>query len=241
MKTSNIVVGLGVLSLMECIYAYPGMANTISEIERRAHKRELPRQILKLRQDPGETDENEEETDPNDDGSAPGELIGDIKDGGTTPIGKTIARILLEQESGQSLEAGYKAPGPPGSVKCKKDTCCIWAHVSAALTQRFTGPSGRCNKFARAAVRLGFHDAGTWSKKLSSQGKDFGGADGSIVLAKEEMQRPENNGLQDVVKSIRQWQGQFGVGMADLVQFAAQHAVVSKSFLFPSSARIVLI
>ncbi|KAF2791490.1 class II peroxidase, partial [Melanomma pulvis-pyrius CBS 109.77] len=154
-------------------------------------------------------------------------LIGDIKDGRSTPVGKTIARILLEQESGQSLEAGYKPPGPPGSDKCKADTCCIWAHLSTELTAAFRGPSGRCNKFARAAVRLGFHDAGAWSQVLANNGQDFGGADGSIALSRGEMSRPENNGLQDIVARARIWQKAFGVGMGDLIQFAAQHAVVS--------------
>lgn len=165
--------------------------------------------------------------DLNDDNSAPPILIGDIKNGGTTPIGKLIASILLETTSGQSLEAGYKAPGPVGSKKCKADTCCVWSHISTELTAAFKGPSGRCNKWARAAIRLGFHDAGTWSQVLANSGQDFGGADGSIALSPDEMKRGENNGLQDIVKKTQKWQNKFGVGMADLIQFAAQHAVVS--------------
>ncbi|KAF2747941.1 class II peroxidase [Sporormia fimetaria CBS 119925] len=88
-------------------------------------------------------------------------------------------------------------------------------------------PNGRCNAEARAAIRLGFHDAGTWSQVLADQGKDYGGADGSIALSKEEESRPENKGLEKIIMRVRQWQRQWGVGMADLIQFAAIHAVVT--------------
>jgi hypothetical protein len=165
-----------------------------------------------------------EAADPNDDGSAPGVLIGDIKDGGKTPVGRSIARILLEQEPGQGSTSAYKIPGLHGSAKCKADACCVWAHISGELTSLFRGPSNRCNKYARAAIRLGFHDAGTWK-----QGNTFGGADGSIVLAKAEMARPENKGLEAIVKLVAGLQRKYGVGMADLIQFAAKHAVVSTS------------
>ncbi|KAF2735090.1 heme peroxidase [Polyplosphaeria fusca] len=127
----------------------------------------------------------------------------------------------MKDETAQSTPEGYNPP-PRNSKQCKQDTCCIWSYVSGALTSAFRGPSGRCNKVARAAIRLGFHDAGTWS---TSSG--FGGADGSIALAPGEVDRPENNGLQDIVRRMKNWQRQYGVGMADLIQFAAIHAVVT--------------
>ena len=64
---------------------------------------------------------------------------------------------------------------------------------------------------AKLAIRLGFHDAGTWSSKLAASGQDFGGADGSIALAPAEIKRAENNGLQDIVKQMQIWQKN-GVG-----------------------------
>ncbi|KAF1999669.1 class II peroxidase [Amniculicola lignicola CBS 123094] len=198
MKLSNLVGAIGLLSVIETSVAYPGMGKTVTEIKAR-----------------------EPDNEP------PPVLIGDIKDGGTTPIGKTIARILLEQESGESMEGGYKVPGLLGTQKCKKDTCCTWWYIARAMDIVFRGPSGRCNKFARAAVRLAFHDAGTWSQVLADQGKDWGGADGSIALSNSEEFRPENNGLQDIIKKARVWQKTFGVGMGDLIQFAANHAVVT--------------
>jgi hypothetical protein len=237
MKPSTIILGLGLLSVVEVTLAYPGMQNTVREIENqirqrpsRRNMRTLPKRaggVVDPNEAPEQPDAPENDTpEANDDGSAPGVLIGDVKDGGTTAIGKTVARILLEQESGQSLQAGYKAPGF-GTAACKADQCCVWSYVSQALTIAFTGPSQRCNRYARAAIRLGFHDAGTWSQVLANQGKDYGGADGSIALSKDEEGRPENNGLQDILKLIRATQQKYKVGMADLIQFAAIHAVVT--------------
>lgn len=91
------------------------------------------------------------------------------------------------------------------------------------MEKLFRGTSGRCTRFARMAVRLGFHDAGTWSKATESQG---GGADGSICLTNE-ISRPENNGLQDIVKQMQAWykkwhdQEKFPITMADLIQMVS--------------------
>lgn len=98
--------------------------------------------------------------------------------------------------------------------------------VSASLKAMFVGALGRCNDQARAAIRLGFHDAAGWSKSNRDSGKDFGGADGSILMNFGEASRPENNGLQDIISRLQKLQQQWGVGFADLVQYAAIHAVV---------------
>lgn len=68
------------------------------------------------------------------------------------------------------------------------------------MYQKFRGPSARCNKFARGAVRLGFHDAGTWKK-----GNSFGGADGSVILTNEISVRPANKGLEEITAVTKQW------------------------------------
>ncbi|KAF2111711.1 heme peroxidase [Lophiotrema nucula] len=235
MKLSGLVLSLSLMSLLESTAAYPGMKNTIQEIQRRdvelRERRFLAREQEKRQAEAPDDPEAPEapeapEGGDNDDGSTAPVLIGDLMDGGTTPVGKTIARILMKTEQGQSLEAGYKPP-LLGTQACKKDTCCVWQYISAAMTLAFRGPSGRCNKYARQAIRLGFHDAGTWSVPNKNAGKDFGGADGSIALSKTEINRAENNGLQDIIGKARVWQKTFGVGMADLIQFAAIHAVVS--------------
>jgi catalase (peroxidase I) len=73
------------------------------------------------------------------------------------------------------------------------------------------------------AVRLGFHDAGVWSTSSS-----YGGADGSILLS-DEMNRKENNGLQQIAEQTKAWHNkykQYGVSMADLIQFGANVATV---------------
>ncbi|KAL1306426.1 hypothetical protein AAFC00_005126 [Neodothiora populina] len=161
-----------------------------------------------------------------DDGVEDRQLIGDLKQGITSPTGQTIANILLGNEPGESNVAGYK-PALLGTAACKADTCCVWSYVSKAMTLAFTGPTGRCNSLARAAIRLGFHDAGTWSSSLAAAGQDFGGADGSIALAPSEAGRADNAGLGPIIQQAQIWSKLFGVGVADLIQFAAKHAVVT--------------
>lgn len=77
---------------------------------------------------PGSTEADGDQTtkagEQGNDGS--GVLLGDIKDGGSTPIGKRIARILMEQESAQSLDNKYTPPASLGQPACKRDTCCQW-------------------------------------------------------------------------------------------------------------------
>ena len=151
------------------------------------------------------------------------ELIGDLKTGITTPIGKTIANIILRKESGES-QVKTKPPKDPST--CVPGTCCIWHQVSAELTKIFRGKNGRCNDLARAAVRLGFHDAATWSKRLAESGQDFGGADGSLVLFNE-VTRLDNRGLEAIVKKMAAIQKKYKVGMADLIQYGSIHATVT--------------
>ena len=83
------------------------------------------------------------------------------------------------------------------------------------MVAKFRGPSGRCTAFARGAIRLGFHDAGTWKKGMTT-----GGADGSMILT-DEISRPANRGLEETVTLHKQWYAkyqQYGAGAADLVR-----------------------
>ncbi|EON65345.1 hypothetical protein W97_04583 [Coniosporium apollinis CBS 100218] len=209
MKPTNFLfnIALTAATLSSLVTAWPGLANLQKDLNKR-----LP-QVAPA--DDGDGD-----------GSATGagELIGDLKNGITTPVGQTIANILTGKETGQSA-ATYRIPGLPGTKACKADPCCIWAHISFDLTLAFRGPSGRCNSLARQAIRLGFHDAAAWSKTRGG-----GGADGSIVLSGSEIKRPDNKGLEGIVAkawALQKIFGPFGVGMADLIQFAANHAVVT--------------
>jgi hypothetical protein len=100
----------------------------------------------------------------------------------------------------------------------------VWDFLSVELVKLFTEQDGTCNALARAAVRLGFHDAAAWSKSTGP-----GGADGSLLLNSDEIARSENNGLQDVrTKGLELLQKykKYGVGAADLVQFMHNLAVV---------------
>jgi hypothetical protein len=198
MKVSTIAAFLFSVPLVS---AYPRMKSLVSDIKRRAAQADTI------------------------DGDAPAELIGDLKAGATTPVGQSIANILTGVESGQSAVAGYLPP-LLGTAACKKDTCCVWSYISLVMSAAFTGPTGRCNSLARQAIRLGFHDAGTWSKSLAAAGQDFGGADGSIALAGEST-RAENHGLEGIIAKAIAVQKTFGVSMADLIQFSAIHAVVT--------------
>jgi catalase (peroxidase I) len=101
----------------------------------------------------------------------------------------------------------------------------VWDFIVADLTAIFKECDGQCSEAARQAIRLGFHDAGAWS--LTS---GFGGADGSMLISPDEEDRPENNGMQEIIatyRTILSKYSSFGVGAADFIQFGATVATVS--------------
>lgn len=160
------------------------------------------------------------------------ELIGDLKtlaDSKLTSIGKDIKAILLDQQNAESSTIDTSIPaGAIGSAACKADLCCHWKWLAYEMTAKFNGTSGRCSKFARQAVRLGFHDAGVWSKDSG-----YGGADGSIILSNE-MSRADNNGLAAIADQTNKWYtkyNQYGLSMADIIQFGANVASTSTPIL----------
>jgi manganese peroxidase len=105
----------------------------------------------------------------------------------------------------------------------------IWRTISKDLTTSFLS-GGECTDLARGAIRYAFHDAATFSQKLPSFPPASGGADGSLLLNGEEIGRAENRGLEEyhgfITGKFAQYKSR-GVGAADLVQFAGNHAVVS--------------
>jgi hypothetical protein len=109
----------------------------------------------------------------------------------------------------------------------------VWDSVAADLVAIFKECDGQCNEAARQAIRLGFHDAGAWSTTSG-----FGGADGSMLISPDELNRAENNGMQPIIATYRALLADkytaLGVGAADLVQFGAQVATVT----CPLGARI---
>lgn len=108
-------------------------------------------------------------------------------------------------------------------LRPRKSPSCpaVWSSVSSTLTGMFLD-GNQCNDDARAAIREAFHDCGTWNKAQGSTG----GCDGSLILANE-TSRPENNGLQDISAKLLKLANQFNVGVADMIQFAGAHAIVT--------------
>ncbi|KAF2280551.1 heme peroxidase [Westerdykella ornata] len=87
----------------------------------------------------------------------------------------------------------------------------VWDEISATLTREYLA-NGQCTDAARGAIRAAFHDC-------------FNGAcDGSLILA-DECSRSENRGLPRVCGSLAELAKEKKVGVADLIQFAAAHAI----------------
>lgn len=159
-------------------------------------------------------------------------LIGDLRtvpDKSLTSVGRDIKKILQGNGNPTSRERYLGCPSMK-TERCKRDTCCVWQYISNELEDRFRGEAGRCTRWARYAVRIGFHDAGTWSLKTSSQG---GGADGSIILSNE-LTRYENKGLEQIGEYYQtiydKYHNKYGftqVTMADLIQMGANIAAVT--------------
>lgn len=171
------------------------------------------------------------------------QMIGDLVDGATTEVGRRVRDCL---DGGESCEATslkviqlslsapkhhtannpqtYTAPGPLNSTDCRRDTCCVWDYIQNDLTEIFSEDDGTCNRLARQAIRLGFHDAGAWSRTSR-----IGGADGSLILSSNEINRTLNDGMKDIrdvgLEILDRYQD-FNISAGDLVQFMHNVAVV---------------
>jgi hypothetical protein len=64
--------------------------------------------------------------------------------------------------------------------------------------------TGGCTDLARAAIRFAFHDAATFSTKLPFYAPAAGGADGSLLLSANEINRADNAGLHDYYTTLTQ-------------------------------------
>jgi manganese peroxidase len=195
---SHTTLVIAALAATELVLAYPGMGETLKALKN-----------LKTRQ------------------SEP-EMIGDLaylEDDELSPTGRAVKDILLGDALPEDLVNSYLLVPPKDSQACAADTCCIWKYIADEMRDAMIGSALRCNNVARAAVRLGFHDAGAWSKSTGTGG----GADGSIVLAGECESRGENDGLEEICAQMRIWYNKYqsyGVSMADLIQMAANVGTV---------------
>lgn len=206
MKVATVVSYYAAAAIVPGAVAWPGMGKMMDDLNSKLSARHQG--------DGGVPDANDSS-----------EMIGDlITPGPTSAVGQSVANIIVGNEDGFSDVAYTTTLPTKGSKACAADKCCIWTYISAELTKKFVGKSGRCTGYARAAVRQGFHDAGSWNKASTN-----GGADGSLILANE-ISRPENNGLQNIIsytQSIYQKYSSYGVTYADLIQFMANHATVT--------------
>ncbi len=150
------------------------------------------------------------------------ELLGDLLHlpyNKLSPVGKDIKELLQGGGVPTSEAVWYGALPSIDSKACRKDTCCIWQYIANTMHAKFLGSSGRCTDFARYAVRLGFHDAGGWSKPIIMSGVEEG--------------RTENLGLDDIFDQMKEWYDHYHtklgypVTMADLIQVGATVATVT--------------
>lgn len=155
-------------------------------------------------------------------------LIGDLEHlpkNKLSKTGKAIHDILIGTSHGQDTWTRYWQVPPQDSLACARDTCCIWKHIGEEMRTAMTGTAGRCNSLARGAIRLGFHDAGGYSRKTGP----YGGADGSLVLANECETRIANRGLGEICAQMRIWHTKYqkySITMADLIQFGSNVGTV---------------
>jgi len=134
----------------------------------------------------------------------------------------------LSSYSSSSIDVLKRARDAIPSLVGRKSASCpaVWTSVVKDLSAMFLDKAtGQCNDDARAAIRGAFHDCGTWDKSQGSTG----GCDGSLILAREAYNLPENNGLQaysDKILALRD--GKYpSVSIADLLQVASSVAVVT--------------
>lgn len=99
----------------------------------------------------------------------------------------------------------------PFSAKSELTCPPVWNEISTTLTAQFLA-DGECTDAARAAIRSAFHDC-------------FNGAcDGSLILAGE-CSNSENRGMERLCENLGNLAQEKDVGTADLIQFAAAHAI----------------
>ncbi|KAF2443347.1 class II peroxidase [Karstenula rhodostoma CBS 690.94] len=125
-------------------------------------------------------------------------------------ISTSFITVLAATGTAQALQLSDVTTSPSNT---KHTSACpaVWGEISDTLTQQFLA-DGQCTDAARAAIRGAFHDC-------------FNGAcDGSLILAGE-CSRIENTGLTRLCGNLGSLAKEKDVGVADLIQFAAAHAI----------------
>jgi len=115
--------------------------------------------------------------------------------------------------------------GIPDVSNATNPQCVPWYGIRDAILGGIF--QGRCGDNSRAAVRLAFHDAGTFSLGLQGLGRPNGAADGSMIWDPTEVTRTENNGLQNIVGILKPLPAQFGVSPGDILHLAGVLGVLA--------------
>lgn len=152
------------------------------------------------------------------------QLLGDLvdkPDSSLSPTGSLIKKLLTGAENPEDFTTSYTSVPDIRSAACKADTCCVWKHIADEMKSKMVTRDGQCNGLARSCVRMGFHDAATWSLKTGPGG----GADGSLVLARECYDRSVNRAMIPACIQMQMWYDRYrryGVSMADLIQMGGK-------------------
>ncbi|KAJ7032297.1 heme peroxidase [Mycena alexandri] len=139
---------------------------------------------------------------------------------------------VVPASGGPSGSGGSGKPPPttagdgiPLVANAKNPVCVPWYAIRDAIMGGLF--QGRCTDNARAAVRLAFHDAGTFSLALRAAGLPNGGADGSMLSDPTEVNRSENNGLQTIVGLLQPLVTKFNVAPGDVLHLAGALGVLA--------------
>lgn len=158
----------------------------------------------------------------------PGDLEGQ-DDRKLSNTGSLIKRILEGRENPEDRTTSYTSVPGRNSAACRRDKCCIWKHIADEMRSKMVGGAGRCNNLARQAVRMGFHDAAAWSLNTGRGG----GADGSLVLARECYNRKDNAGMKLGCDQMQAWYNTYrpyGISMADLIQMGGKLILITSQY-----------
>ncbi|KAK8248619.1 heme peroxidase [Phyllosticta capitalensis] len=137
---------------------------------------------------------------------------------------KSSSSSLSRRQDTSSSSSSDSSGSSSGDYGCPA----VWTTISSELTDNFLS-DGQCNDLARGAIRFGFHDAAATSNNIAFTAPASGGADGSLLLNPDEINRRDNNGLRDYYNWLSGFYPKYQdqVSAADLIQFAAAHATVT--------------
>jgi len=132
-------------------------------------------------------------------------------------IPTSIPTIAFGGGRGGRSHASEAPPAPSTSARPSKPSAsntpsggcpAVWTEISSDLTGMFVS-GGQCTDDARSAIRAIFHDC-----------FPDGGCDGSLHITAE-LSRPENSPMTSTVNKLASLAQQRGVGVADMIAFAA--------------------